>query len=162
VNESSRSLEAAIDFFSGFEVEALVASTQEPGYELAETDTGKGSPELFHLKPHKPKPSCGCEFCYRHFHPTLEILKAHDPSKWCHCSACRDFRDKKAEQNAAWQATLDELAAEIDDAKAEEESRLRDLPDFKEEGNQEDVKPKKTHGVRDWVRSHLRSRGPRE
>ncbi len=159
---------AANVFFSGFDVEALIASTQEPGYELAETDSGKGSPELFYLKPHKPKSSCGCEFCYRHFHPTLEILKAHDPSEWCHCSACMDFRDNRdveknrAEQNAEWKARRDELVAEVDDAKAEEESRLLDLPEFKEEDNQNDFKPKKTHRWGDWVRRHLRNHSPRE
>lgn len=164
----SQSQHAANEFFSGFDVEALVASMQEPGYELAETDSGKGSPEQFHLEPHEPKQSCGCEFCYRHFHPTLEILKTHDPSDWCHCSACRDFRDNRdmeknrAEQNAAWRARLDELAAEVDDARAEEESRLLDLPDFKEEDNQEEFKPKKTHRLGDWVRSHLRHPSSRE
>jgi hypothetical protein len=157
---------AANEFFSGFDVDALVASTQEPGYELAETDSGKGSPELFNLEPHEPKRSCGCEFCYRHYHPTLEILKRHDPSEWCHCSACRDFRDNRdmeknrAEQNAAWRVRLDELAAEVDDARAEEETRLLDLPNFREEDNQEDFKPKKSHRLGDWVRSHLRSRSP--
>jgi len=40
---------AANELFSGFDIEALVASMQEPGYELAETDSSKGSPELFHL-----------------------------------------------------------------------------------------------------------------
>jgi hypothetical protein len=157
---------AANEFFSGFDVDALVASTQEPGYELAETDSGKGSPELFNLEPHEPKRSCGCEFCYRHYHPTLEILKRHDPSEWCHCSACRDFRDNRdmeknrAEQNAAWRVRLDELAAEVDDARAEEESRLLDLPNFREEDNQEEFKPKRSHRLGDWVRSHLRSRSP--
>jgi hypothetical protein len=159
---------AANEFFSGFDVETLVALTQGPGYELAETESGKGSPELFHLTPHKPKPSCGCEFCYRHHQPTLEILKAHDPSAWCHCSACRDFRDNRdveknrAELNAAWKARLDELAAEVDDTKAEEESRLLDLSEFKEEDNLDEFKPKKTHKLGAWVRSHLRCLTPRE
>jgi hypothetical protein len=159
---------AANEFFSGFDIEALVASMQEPGYELAETESGKGSPELFHLGPHQPKQYCGCEFCYRHFHPTLEILKTHDPSEWCDCSSCSDFRvnrdveKNRAEQNAAWKARLDELAAEVDDARAEEESRLLDLPDFKEDDNQEEFKPKKAHRVRDWVRSHLQCPTPRE
>ena len=162
----SRFQHAANEFFSGFDVEALVASAQEPRYELADSDSGKGSPELFHLKPHKPKRSCGCEFCYRHYNPNLEILKTHDPSEWCHCSACRDFRENRdmeknrAEQNAAWRARLDELAAEVDDARAEEESRLLDLPDFREEDNQKDFRPKKTHRLGDWVRNHLRSRSP--
>lgn len=159
---------AANEFFSGFEIEALVASMQEPGYELAETESGKGSPELFHLGPHQPKQYCGCEFCYRHFHPTLEILKTHDPSEWCDCSSCSNFRVNRdvekncAEQNAAWKARLDELAAEVDDARAEEESRLLDLPDFKEDDNQEEFKPKKLDRVKDWVRSHLRCPTPRE
>jgi len=64
----------------------------------------------------------------------------------------------RAEQNAAWKARLDELAVEVDDARAEEESRLLDLPDFKEDDNQEEFKPKKAHRVRDWVRSHLQCR----
>jgi hypothetical protein len=164
----SRFQHAANEIFSGFDVDALVASTQEPGYELADSNSGKESPEIFHLKPHKPKRSCGCEFCYRHFNPTLEILKTHDPSEWCHCSACRDFRDNRdmeknrAEQNAAWRARLNELATEVDDARAEEESRLLDLPNFREEDNQEEFKPKKSHRLGDWVRSHLRNPSPRE
>jgi hypothetical protein len=86
--------DAASEFFSGFDVEALVASTQDPGYELANTDERKGSPDHYILDPHEPEMSCKCYFCDKHYHPTLDILKLHDPSDWCHCSACEAFREK--------------------------------------------------------------------
>jgi hypothetical protein len=165
---SNQLQDAASEFFSSFDVEALVASTQDPGYELANTDERKGSPDYYILNPHEPEMSCKCYFCDKHYHPTLDVLKAHDPSDWCHCSACEGFRENedveryRARQVAAWQARFDELAAEVDDAKAEEESRLLDLTVFKEEDNQDEFRPKITHRLGDWVRRHLRSPSPRE
>ena len=52
------------------------------------------------------------------------------------------------------------LTAEVDDAKADEESALLDLMDFKGVPiDGDDFAPKKHDGLGDWVRNHLRSPG---
>jgi hypothetical protein len=67
---------------------------------------------------------------------------------------------QRVEQIATWQARFDELAAEVGDAKAEEENRLFDLIDLKEEDNEDEFEPKRNHRLGGWVRRHLRSPSP--
>jgi hypothetical protein len=160
-----QALDDSVAIFAGIDVDALVADAQSERNELQNTDEAKGSLEFFNLAPHEPTMECGCQHCHKHYCPSPEDLKsAHDPNEWCHCLACRLFRRKsedeneRAEQAAFWAAKFDELAAEVDDARAEEESRLLDLMDFKAEEEDADAfKPKKTHRLGDWVRRHMRS-----
>jgi hypothetical protein len=158
-------LDDAVAIFAGIDVDALVADAHSRGNELQNTDEAKGSLEYFNLAPHEPTMECGCQHCHKHYRPSREDLKSvHDPNEWCHCLDCRLFRRKAEEENAHaeqaafWAAKFDELAAEVDGARAEEESRLLDLMDFKAgEGDADAFKPKKTHRLGDWVRRHLRS-----
>jgi hypothetical protein len=160
-----QALDDSLAIFAGIDVDALVADAQSKRNELQNTDEAKGSLEFFHLAPHEPTMECGCQHCHKHYRPSREDLKSvHDPNEWCHCLACRLFRRKaedeneRAEQSAFWVAKFDELAAEVDGARVEEESRLLDLMDFKgEEEDADSFKPKKTHRLGDWVRRHLRS-----
>jgi hypothetical protein len=160
-----QALDDSLAIFAGIDVDALVADAQSEGNELQNTDEAKGSLDVFNLAPHEPTMECGCQHCHTHYCPSREDLKSvHDPNEWCHCLACRLFRRKsedeneRAEQAAFWAAKFDELAAEVDGARAEEESRLLDLMDFKAEEEDADAfKAKKTHRLGDWVRRHLRS-----
>jgi len=154
----------ALMFFTGFQLEALVAEAQTQGYELADTDSGKGNPEVFDLEPHETEMGCGCYHCHKHYRPSHEGLKgSHDPSEWCHCSSCSLFHEKaeeekkSAEQAEIWNAIFAKLDAEVDEAKAEEKSRLLDLTDFKAAEEDGDAfNPKKTCRLGDWVRRHLK------
>jgi hypothetical protein len=169
-----RFIDAAIEFFAGFEVEALVADFKIPGYRLEDTDAWKGVPNSYKLDPHVPNAICGCYWCRKYFEPSFDDLAdRHDPTDWCHCTNCKIFRAeeeskkscaenerKRAEQEKIWRARFMILTAEVDDAKADEESALLDLMDFKGVPiDGDDFAPKKHDGLGDWVRNHLRSPG---
>jgi hypothetical protein len=163
-------VEAAIDFFAGFDVEALVDDVETPGYELENSTEFKGNPERFKLEPHEPQMDCECHWCRKYFDPTLDDFKKHDPNKWCHCMNCRIFREEekikqqeveeekaRIKQDKIWKARMAKLDAEIRDAEDEEESRKLDLMDFlyvQNEGH--DLEPKKRSGLVDWLKGKLR------
>ena len=173
-------IDAAAEFVTGYDVEALVAVTRGPRYEFQDTDEQKGSPDYFNLDPHEPDAGCKCYFCQKYYSPSLadfaEISRKHDPNEWCYCLACEMFRGeetrkqrekdeekKHAEQTEIWRARITMLTAEADAAKAEEESALLRLMDFKPEEEGGDImKPKKSRTIGDWVKRHLRSPCPFE
>jgi hypothetical protein len=163
-------VDAAIEFFAGFEVEALVADSKTPGYEFEDNFQGKGA-SRYNYDPHEPDEHCGCYWCDKYYYPRVDDFGKHDPNKWCHCMHCKLFRDEekrkqrrteekqeRIEEQEMWKARFSRLSAEARDAEVEEESRLLDLMDFQVDQDDEDVfNHKKRTGLGDWLRSKLRS-----